>query len=77
MANIYKKKFPKSTCSLNSTAEFIDHLRNINCKNKNLLVSFDIVNLYPSIVMNEMQVIANLAIREKYGENYIENHSIQ
>ena len=46
MADIYKKILSPSTCSLSSTAEFINHLRNINCKGKCLLVSFEVVNLY-------------------------------
>ena len=64
MADIYKKILSPSTNSLSSTSEFIQYLWNINCKRKKkILVSFDVVNLYPSTDINEMQVIIDHAFK--------------
>ena len=71
MTNIYKEILPPSDHSLNSTADFIKRLRSFEHNSKDKIVSFDVINLYPSIDINEIQEIINQRIEHLYGRNDI------
>ena len=54
MTKIYRKFLPDSIISLNSTEGFIRKLKEIKLEKDLKMVSFDIINLYPSIDTNKI-----------------------
>ena len=57
MIKIYKSFLPNNNNSLNSIEDFIRKLKDIKLEKDIKLVSFAIINLYPSIDTNEINQI--------------------
>lgn len=72
MKTIYAKLLPQSDKMIKSTKEFIDKIRNLKIKENEMIVSFDIKELYPSINIEEIQQIINTKLKEKYEEKIAE-----
>ena len=66
MMKIYKSFLPNSDNSLNSIGDFIKKLKEIKIEKDVKMASFDIINLYPSVDMKEI----NQKIIEEMDRNY-------
>ena len=53
--NIYNKLLSPLIHSLSSTSKFIQRLRKFSINQEYILVSFDVINLFPSIDIQEIQ----------------------
>ena len=71
MKNIYNKLLPPSTHSLSSTSEFIQRLREFSSNQEYILVSFDVINLFPSIDIQEIQNNINSIIECSYNREIV------
>lgn len=70
----YTQLILPSNKSINSTHQFISIIKNFNLQPDHKMLSFDAVNLYPSIDIQEIINIVNEAIKEYFNETpYITN----
>ena len=69
--NLYRNLLPDSTAEITSAEDFINKLRHLKIKKKDILVSFDIENMHSTIDKEEMMKIVNRKIEEKFGINKI------
>ena len=67
--NVYREILPESETTLQSTEDFKKRFREINIEKDEILVSFDVENLYPSIDKEEIVQFVNNKIKEKYGND--------
>ena len=71
MKSLNKNLFPDSTAALTSKTDFIKKLRELKVEKEDILVSFSIENMYPSVDKEEIMKIVNRKIKEKFGMNKI------
>ena len=65
MKSLFKNLFPDSTAVLTFTKDFYKKIRQLKIE-KDILASFDIENMHPSIDKDELLKIVNRKIEKKF-----------
>ena len=71
MKSLHKNLLPFSTAAITFTEDFINKFRELKIEEKDILFSFDIENMYPSIDKEEIMKIVSRKIKDKFGINKV------